>query len=197
MVYLSIGHRLYYSQNLLSSNIYHKMEDKRLQWADSITLQRINLMHPILRDELRNQYLEINTQLPKGVRLRFTHTLRTFEEQNALYAQGRTTKGKIVTNAKGGTSWHNYAMAMDIVILYDKDGNGTFETASWDEDKHFMTVVNYFKSKGWKWGGEFRSFKDSPHFEKTFGLSINQALELYNSGKTTINNGVKYIKIGG
>lgn len=173
------------------------MEDKRLQWADKITLERINLMHPALRNELRNQYLEINTKLPKGVRLRFTHTLRTFEEQNALYAQGRTTKGKIVTNAKGGTSWHNYAMAMDIVILYDKDNNGTFETASWDEDRYFMMVVNYFKSKGWFWGGDFRSFKDSPHFEKTFGLSINQALELYNSGNTTINNGVKYIRIGG
>jgi len=173
------------------------MEDKRLQWADSITLNRIDLMHPALRDELRNQYLEINTQLPKGVRLRFTHTLRTFEEQSELYAQGRTTKGKIVTNAKGGTSWHNYAMAMDIVILYDNDGNGTFETASWDEDKYFMMVVNFFKSKGWFWGGEFRTFKDSPHFEMTFGLTISQALAKYNAGETFTDNGVKYIKIGG
>jgi len=173
------------------------MEDKRLQWADSITLNRIDLMHPILRDELRNQYLEINTQLPKGVRLRFTHTLRTFEEQSELYAQGRTKAGKIVTNADAGRSWHNYAMAMDIVILYDKDNNGTFETASWDEDKYFMTVVNYFKSKGWFWGGDFRSFKDSPHFEKTFGLTISQALAKYNAGDTIIDNGVKYIKIGG
>lgn len=173
------------------------MEDKRLQWADSITLNRIDLMHPILREELKNQYLEINTKLPKGIRLRFSHTLRTFQEQNELYAQGRTTKGKIVTNAKGGTSWHNYAMAMDIVILYDKDGNGTFETASWDEDKYFMMVVNYFKSKGWFWGGDFRSFKDSPHFEKTFGLSISQALTKYNAGDTITDNGVKYIKIGG
>ncbi len=173
------------------------MEDKRLQWADSITLQRINLMHPILRNELRNQYLEINTQLPKGVRLRITHTLRTFEEQNALYAQGRTKAGKIVSQARGGQSWHNYAMAFDIVILYDKDNNGSFETASWYEDKHFTMVVNYFKSKGWFWGGDFRSFKDSPHFEKTFGLTISQALTKYNVGDTITNNGIKYIKIGG
>lgn len=173
------------------------MEDKRLQWADKITLNRIDLMHPALRNELRNQYLEINTKLPKGVRLRLTQTLRTIEEQNALYAQGRTTKGKIVTNAKPGSSWHNYAMAFDIVILYDKDGNGTFETASWDEDRYFMMVVNYFKSKGWFWGGEFRNLYDSPHFEKTFGMSINQALAKYNAGETIIENGVKYIKIGG
>lgn len=173
------------------------MEDKRLQWADSITLNRINLMHPALRNELRNQYLEINTKLPKGVRLRFTHTLRTLEEQNELYSQGRTTKGKIVTNAKGGSSWHNYGFAFDIVILFDKDGNGTFEIASWNEDKYFMTVVSFFKSKGWFWGGDFRSFKDSPHFEKTFGLSINQALTKYKANNIIINNGIKYIKIGG
>lgn len=154
-------------------------------------------MHPVLREELKNQYLEINVKLPKGVRLRFTHTLRTFEEQNALYAEGRTTKGKIVTFAKSGMSWHNYAMAMDIVILYDKDNNGTFETASWDENAHFKMVVNYFKSHGWKWGGDFSSFKDSPHFEKTFGLTINQALAKYNANDIIINNGIKYIKIGG
>jgi len=173
------------------------MEDKRFQWADKITLERIDLMHPILREELTNQYLEINTRLPKGVRLRFSQTLRTIEEQNALYAQGRTTKGKIVTNAPALRSWHNYGLAFDIVILNDKDNNGTFETASWDEDKYFMTVVNYFKSKGWQWGGDFRSFKDSPHFEKTFGFSINQALAKYNAGDTITDNGIKYIKIGG
>ena len=61
--------------------------DKRLQWADSITLDRIKLMHPKLRAELLEQYLTINTALPKGVRLRFAHTLRTFAEQDALYAQ--------------------------------------------------------------------------------------------------------------
>jgi len=154
-------------------------------------------MHPALRDELKNQYLEINTKLPKGVRLRLTQTLRTFQEQNELYAQGRTTKGKIVTNAVAGKSWHNYGLSFDIVILYDKDNNGTFETASWDEDKYFMMVVNYFKSKGWFWGGEFRNLYDSPHFEKTFGMSISQALAKYNAGDTIIDNGVKYIRIGG
>lgn len=154
-------------------------------------------MHPILRDELRNQYLEINTQLPKGVRLRISQTLRTIQEQNELYAQGRITKGKIVTNAKGGSSWHNYGLAFDIVILYDRDKDGVFELASWEEDKHFMTVVNYFKEKGWKWGGEFKSIYDAPHFEKTFGMSINQALTKYNADDTIMENGIKYIRVGG
>ena len=181
------------------------MEDKRLQWADKITLERIDLMHPKLRDELREQYLEINTKLPKGIRLRFSQTLRTIEEQDALYAQGRTTKGKIVTNAKGGSSFHNWGLAFDIVILYDLDGNGTFETASWDEKKDFdkngkadwFEVVNYFKSKGWSWGGDFRSIYDSPHFEKTFGYGTwKPLLEKYNKKEfITDNKGVKYVKL--
>lgn len=145
------------------------MEDKRLQFADKVTLDRIKLIHPKLRDELLDQYLTINTRLPKGVRLRFSQTLRTIAEQDALYAQGRTTKGKVVTNAKGGQSIHNYGLAFDIVILYDKDNNGSFETASWDEDIHWKNVVAFFKKNGYIWGGDFKSIKDGPHFEKTFG----------------------------
>ena len=131
-------------------------------------------MHPDLRDDLLNDYLTINTALPKGVRLRFSQTLRTTKEQNDLYAQGRTVKGKIVTNAKGGQSYHNFGLAFDIVILYDRDNNGSFETASWDLDKYFMQVVSFFKTKGWFWGGDFKYFKDNPHFEKTFGKTTAQ-----------------------
>ena len=42
---------------------------------------------------------------------------RSSAEQNALYAQGRTTAGPIVTNAKGGQSAHNVGMAIDFVPL--------------------------------------------------------------------------------
>jgi peptidoglycan L-alanyl-D-glutamate endopeptidase CwlK len=155
---------------------------------DLITIERIKSMHPLLRDELTAQYLEINRKLPKYVRLRFTHTYRSIEEQNALYAQGRTTKGNIVTNAKGGSSFHNYGLAFDIAILLDNDKNGTFESISYAQDENFMKVVNFFKSKGWIWGGDFKSFKDNPHFQKTFGNSISD-LKIK---KTFIDNGKKY-----
>lgn len=142
------------------------MEDKRLQWADMITLERIRTMHPRVRAELLEQYLTINTILPKGCRLRFAYTYRSNAEQDALFI-----KRPKVTNAKGGQSIHNYGLAFDIVLLYDKDGNGTFETASWDNDANWIRVVNFFKSRGWVWGGDWVSFKDTPHFEKTFGHS--------------------------
>ena len=136
---------------------------------DKITLDRIDLMHPSIREQLKKDYLEINKNLPKGVRLRFTQTLRTNAEQDELYAQGRTKEGKIVTNAKGGQSIHNYGLAFDIVILLDKDNDGTFESVSWEVDKYWMRVVDFFKSKGWTWGGDWKSFKDYPHFEYTQG----------------------------
>ncbi len=137
---------------------------------DQITLERINLLHPKVREAVKAAYLHANNALlPKGVRLRFTHTLRTYTEQDALYAQGRTMPGKKVTNARGGQSIHNYGFAFDIVILLDTDGSGRFATASWSVDKHWLRVAEYFKSLGWTWGGDWTSFKDYPHFEKTFG----------------------------
>jgi peptidoglycan L-alanyl-D-glutamate endopeptidase CwlK len=145
---------------------------------DEITLQRIELMHPSLREELKTQYLEINNMLPKGVRLRFSHTYRSFKEQNDLYAIGRIVKGTKVTNAKGGQSMHNYGLAFDIVILLDKDGNGTFETASFNIDENYKKVTQYFKSKGWEWGGDWKSFKDLPHFQKVNGQSISSLSKL-------------------
>lgn len=141
---------------------------------DQITLDRIELMHPIIREQLKKDYLEINRRLPKGVRLRFTHTLRTVAEQNALYAQGRTIKGSIVTWVKGGFSYHNYGLAFDIVILLDKDNNGTFESLSWAIDKYWLQVSEFFKSKGWSWGGDWKTKKDNPHFEMTFGKTTTQ-----------------------
>lgn len=137
---------------------------------DQLTIDRIDLMHPDIKEKLKKDYLEINNNLPKGVRLRFTQTLRTIKEQDDLYAQGRTKKGKIVTNAKGGQSIHNWGLAFDIVILLDKDGDGTFESVSWEVDKHWKRVVDFFKKKGWTWGGEW-GFKDYPHFEFTQGKS--------------------------
>ncbi|MBE99307.1 M15 family metallopeptidase [Flavobacterium coralii] len=160
---------------------------------DLITLDRIKLLHPDIRQEVRAGYEFVNNkQLGKGVRLRFAHTLRTPEEQNALYAQGRTKPGKVVTKAKAWQSIHNYGLAFDIVLLIDRDGNGTFETASWgikadfDKDRQadWMEVVNYFKSIGFVWGGDWKSFKDYPHFEKSFGHTWRTLKAKYDKGDT-------------
>lgn len=146
---------------------------------DEKTLERIKLLHPKLRAEALVIYDEIIAALTGKAICRFAYTLRTFAEQDALYAQGRTKPGAKVTNAKGGQSYHNYGLAIDIVLLVDKDKNGSFESASWDTKSDFdgdaksdwQEVVAIFKRHGYEWGGDWK-FTDMPHFQKTLGKSI-------------------------
>ena len=156
---------------------------------DKITTDKIQKLHPELIDEVREIYTEICNNLNKGVICRFSHTYRSNAEQNELYF-----KRPKVTNAKGGQSYHNYGLAIDIVLLIDKDNNGIYETASWDNkidiDKDgqsdWMEVVKIFKSYGWEWGGDWK-FLDTPHFQKTKGKTIKDLQRLTNN-----LGGVKY-----
>lgn len=157
---------------------------------DSITIERIKLLHPKDRDMALQMYDEQCEALTGRAILRYAYTLRTFAEQDALFAQGRTVPGKKVTNAKGGQSYHNYGLAYDIVLLKDMDGNGTFETASWETNVDFdgdgiadwKEVVTIAKRYGYDWGGSWK-FTDMPHFEKTHGYSVIQLMEAFNAKK--------------
>lgn len=153
---------------------------------DNVTVARIALLHPLLRAEVEAIYKEICAALNGRAICRFTHTLRTFAEQDALFAQGRTAPGKRVTQARGGQSYHNYGLAIDIALLVDTDNNGSKETASWQSRVDFdndavadwQEVVAIFKRYGWEWGGDWR-FKDEPHFQKTLNYSIAQLQALH------------------
>jgi peptidoglycan L-alanyl-D-glutamate endopeptidase CwlK len=102
-----------------------------------------------------------------GVELLVTSTLRTFEEQAELFAQGRTKPGKIVTKAKPGESWHNFGLAFDVVPLIA--GKAVWDSPRWTE------IGALGKAIGLAWGGDFKSFKDLPHFEFHPELTIKQA----------------------
>jgi peptidoglycan LD-endopeptidase CwlK len=154
---------------------------------DKLTIDRINTAHPAIKEELFEIYRQICEVLKGRVMCRFAYVIRTLAEQEALYAQGRTKPGKIVTNAKAGWSYHNYGLAVDIVMIHDKDGNGSYETASWDQTidldgdgiSDWQEVVTIFKAHGWAWGGDWK-FKDAPHFEKTFGIPVAQLFDRLN-----------------
>lgn len=157
---------------------------------DKITIDRIQLAHPKIRQQLLDQYKEINNQLPANVRLRFAYVYRTPEEQHKLFLQKPR-----VTKADSWQSIHNYGLAFDIVLLYDKDGNGTFETASWEQNRFWKQVTDYFVSKGWEWGGAWKKFKDAPHFQMAFGLTWKQMKAKIDSGDFITENGIKYINL--
>lgn len=166
---------------------------------DKITLDRIALLHPKVRAEAGMIYAEICRRLKGRAMCRFVFTLRNFFEQDKLYAQGRTAPGKIVTNAKGGLSFHNYGLAIDIVLIVDTDGDGDYDKAVWDVKTDFdgdgkadwIEAVTVFKEYGWTWGGDWK-FSDPPHFQKTFGMSVRDLLNKHNRG---LKDKAGYVKI--
>ena len=103
--------------------------------------------------------------------LLITSTYRDFESQDALYAQGRTTKGFIVTNAKAGESYHNYRCAVDVVPLVG--GKPLWDT----NNPIWESVAMLGKQAGLEWAGDWKSFKEMAHFQYTGGLTIAQLKE--------------------
>lgn len=102
----------------------------------------------------------------QGINILITCGYRSIDEQNKLYAQGRTTKGQIVTNAKGGDSMHNYAMAIDFVPLV----NGK---ADWNNIELFKKIGHIGLKVGFdSYGGDWKSFKDYPHLQWTGGMTL-------------------------
>jgi len=165
---------------------------------DKVTIDRIAILHPKVRQEALQIYEEICEALTGRAMCRFAFTMRTFAQQDALYQQGRTKPGKIVTKAKAGLSYHNYGLAIDIVLVKDTDKDGDFDSAVWDTKSDFdgdkksdwMEVVQIFKEYGWEWGGDWK-FVDAPHFQKTFGYSVRQLLNMHAAGNVKND----YVKI--
>lgn len=98
----------------------------------------------------------LDAALKRGIRLRITSAYRTCEEQDALYAQGRTAPGKIVTYARCGQSKHNHRRAFDVVEL--RDGKPLWENPNWE------LIGSLGEKAGLAWGGRWRR-RDLPHFE--------------------------------
>lgn len=97
-----------------------------------------------------------------------TSTYRDYESQDALYAQGRTAPGKIVTNSKGGESFHNFHCAVDVVPLVNGKPDWDGSHPIWDK------VGALGKEAGLDWAGEWETFKELAHFQYTGGLTLEQ-----------------------
>lgn len=154
---------------------------------DTLSITRIKTLHPTIRKEVEQLYHQANNKLGKGVRLRLSYTYRTPEEQHKLFLQRPK-----VTNADSWQSIHNYGLAFDICLLYDKDGDGKFEEVSWDMKRDgdgdgisdWLEVTQVFVSAGYTNGFISNGKKwDFPHFQKDFSLSWKQMKSKIDKGE--------------
>lgn len=161
---------------------------------DKSTELHIAKLHPLLRAEVTTLVNLANSKLSNRSQMTIVQSLRTFEEQNALYAQGRTTKGAKVTNAKGGQSFHNYGLALDFCLLIDGKLTSWDTKKDWDGDKvaDWLEVVNVFRNAGWEWGGTWK-FTDNPHLQKVFGNTWQKLLEKHT--KNDFIAGTNYVNL--
>lgn len=135
---------------------------------DSNSAAKLNKIHPALASKIT----ELIDTFPSDVRV--VQGLRTFAEQDALYAQGRTKPGNRVTNARGGQSNHNYGLAVDLCPF--KGGQ-----PDWNDTKTFKAIGAAAKALGLEWGGDWKKMVDMPHVQLP-GLTIKQCQSLYAKG---------------
>jgi peptidoglycan L-alanyl-D-glutamate endopeptidase CwlK len=142
---------------------------------DERSERNIATLHPRMQ-QLARSFLSGAIPICKayGFDVRIISGTRTYAEQNALYAQGRTAKGKVVTNARAGFSRHNFGIAFDIGIFKDKRYYG---------DHSLYTECGLVgESLGLEWGGRWKKLVDRPHFEAKTGLTLAQMRQRVASG---------------
>ncbi|MEO5896975.1 MAG: M15 family metallopeptidase [Vicinamibacterales bacterium] len=118
--------------------------------------KRIRQLHPALASALRQVIADL---ADRGLLVEIVQGQRTFAEQDALYAQGRTTPGQIVTQARGGESNHNYGLAADLCPFVNGKPNWDAPLAVW------ATLGATAIERGLEWGGAWKKFLDKPHVQ--------------------------------
>lgn len=103
------------------------------------------------------------TLTAQGIAIRVTQGLRTMAQQDALYAQGRSLPGHIVTNATGGYSAHNFGYAVDLCpgMRNSPIWEPNFDASSPD----YQAMAKSGEAELLTWGGSWTSLKDFPHFQ--------------------------------
>lgn len=143
-------------------------------------------LHPELAKRWFVSEAEWKRRYPNDVQPFLTQTLRTTAEQNELYAQGRTKPGKVVTNARGGQSLHNYGLAFDIAFK-NKAGK-----VNWEDVEPFRRFAEIAKANGLAWGGDWKR-PDYPHFDPpgmTWQKAKSGAVPQFGPISTTEENAV-------
>lgn len=170
---LHILEKTYLKSNSLHSMIEVGIFEQYLQTIIGKTIESLvdkNDLLPLVKKKA-NDLIYVMKKLNRPIRI--TEGFRSIERQNELYAQGRTTAGNIVTNAKGGESFHNYGVAFDVV----------FTNTGYNPPAMDWEILGFIgKRLGFDWGGDWKSFVDRPHFE----MPLKYKLKDFQNGKIDI-----------
>jgi len=123
-------------------------------------------VHPAMAAKLRGLIANAHA---KGLDIKLHEGMRSFERQNELYKQGRSKPGNKVTNAKGGQSYHNYGLSVDVVFHGSKP---------YGEEHDWTKLGEAGEAAGLAWGGHWG---DRPHFE-IGGIKIGTLQAWYADG---------------
>lgn len=182
--------QLYNQADVTKTNLQAQVREvPRMDATSEARLARVN---PELATRVRAMAADLKAQ---GIDVMVTSGLRTFDEQRALYAQGRESLATVnslrqqagmapisasanrstVTNAQPGSSFHNYGLAVDVVPL---DANGQ---PNWGASNATWNAIGAAGEKyGMEWGGRWTSIVDKPHFQLAGGRSASSYRDLYN-----------------
>jgi peptidoglycan L-alanyl-D-glutamate endopeptidase CwlK len=133
--------------------------------------KRLEKVHPELSKRIRDL---IEAFAQRGTQVEVVQGLRTFAEQDALYAQGRTKPGARVTNARGGQSNHNYGLAVDLCPFVNGKPDFTANST-------FVAIGTEAVKRGLEWGGNWKKFIDKPHVQLP-GMTIAECSKLSKKG---------------
>jgi len=114
--------------------------------------------------------------LEAGINVKIICGTRTYAEQAALYAKGRTEPGPKVTNARPGYSWHNFGVAWDFVVFDDR-GQPLWDSPLMDRCGRIGEEL------GLEWGGSWKRFVDKPHLQLKVGISLAEARRRVKDGR--------------
>jgi peptidoglycan L-alanyl-D-glutamate endopeptidase CwlK len=127
---------------------------------DPHRLARLRGCHPELKRRVRAL---IDALADEGITILITQGVRTVAQQQALYAQGRSKPGKIVTNCDGVRRLSNHQVRADgygyaVDVVFRIEGEVTWE-GPWER------LMDLAEAQGLTAGGRWATFPDRPHLE--------------------------------
>jgi peptidoglycan L-alanyl-D-glutamate endopeptidase CwlK len=160
-------------------------EKQDLSVLDERSSKNVATLHSKVQQVFKNWIAECQIMAAAhGYEYKAISGNRTWEEQAKIYAQGRTSPGKIVTNAKPGYSNHNFGIAVDMGVF--KNGKYLDEFNPSESEAFHKKAAIIADKYNIEWGGNWKSFKDYPHFEYKTGKTLTQMRQLIAEGKDVL-----------